>query len=63
MHEWNVDFEPRGKRGQPWLRVEGIRASDRNAAILAAAAQEHINAAQYKARASRVSHPAAKDSG
>ncbi|BBH12883.1 hypothetical protein [Chromobacterium haemolyticum] len=51
MHEWNVDFEPRGKRGQPWLRVEAVRASDENAAIIKAASQENINAANYKARA------------
>ncbi|MGR2662437.1 hypothetical protein ACUXVY_12670 [Chromobacterium haemolyticum] len=51
MKTWNVDFVPRGKRGQTSLRVEGVRASDRNAAIIAAASQERINAADYKPKA------------
>ncbi|OQS32116.1 hypothetical protein [Chromobacterium haemolyticum] len=54
MHEWNVDFEPRGKRGQPWLRVEAVGASDKNAAIIKAASLENINAANFKAHAERV---------
>lgn len=54
MKTWNVDFVPRGKRGQTSLRVEGVRATDRKAAIIAAASQERINAADYKSRAQRV---------
>lgn len=54
MLEWNVDFEPRGKRGQAWLRVEAVRASDKNAAIIKAASLENINAANFKAHAERV---------
>lgn len=54
MQEWNVDFEPRGHRGHPWLRVEAVRASDQRAAIITAALQERINPSNYKARAKLV---------
>ncbi|OHX19556.1 hypothetical protein [Chromobacterium sphagni] len=51
MHTYVVDFVPRAKTGGFTLRVEGVPASDKNAAILRAASQERINAAHYKTRA------------
>ncbi|MBM2883947.1 hypothetical protein JFK97_06045 [Chromobacterium phragmitis] len=53
MHTWNVDFVPRAKITGGTLRVEGVQASDKNAAIISAASRERINAAHYKPRATR----------
>ena len=53
MHTYVVDFVPRAKTGGFTLRVEGVPASDKNAAIISAASRERINAAHYKTRATR----------
>ncbi|MEN6081589.1 hypothetical protein [Chromobacterium piscinae] len=51
MHTFTVEFVPRAKAKGATLRIEGVQASDRHSAIIRAASQERINAANYKPRA------------
>ncbi|OQS10104.1 hypothetical protein B0T37_10685 [Chromobacterium violaceum] len=51
MHTFTVEFVPRAKTKGPALIIAGVQASDKNAAIIRAASQERINAANYKPRA------------
>ncbi|MGC0155556.1 hypothetical protein ACPRNU_24110 [Chromobacterium vaccinii] len=50
MHTFTVEFVPRAKTQGATLVVAGVQASDRHSAIIRAACQERINAANYKPR-------------